>query len=85
MKEQTYKQLIESMVYNLMYSALELADIIDQRVNEHGIIIVQYQLASEIIHRLQQSAKDAANELSWIASGSADLSEIYPEMKGGIR
>ena len=82
MKEQTYKQLIESMVYDLMHYALELADIIDQRVNEHGMIAVPYNFASEIICHVQQSAKAAANELSWIASGSADLSEIYPEMKG---
>ena len=79
----TYKQSIESMVYNLMYSALELADIIDQDINEHGMITVQYQFASQIIKGAQQAAKDVAEELTSIVSGFVDLSEIYPEQKGG--
>ena len=83
MKEQTYKADLERWVYDLMYSALELADITDQPIAENGLIKVQYQFASELIRRVQQAAKRVADELSWIASGCADLSEIYPEMKGG--
>ena len=85
MKEQTYKADLERWVYDLMYSALELADITDHTVDEHGLIKVQYQFASKLIHRVQQAAKRVATELSWIASGDADLSEIYPEMKGGAQ
>lgn len=66
-----------------MYYALELADIFDQVINEHGMITVDYQSASETVSHVQRLAKCAASELSWIASGCADLSEIYPEMKGG--
>ncbi len=82
MKE-TYKQQIEREVYNLMCSALGLANILDQRINEHGMITVSYQFASEIIHQLQQSAKRAADELEFIASGYADIEELYPNLKGG--
>ena len=85
MKEQTYKADLERWVYDLMYSALELADITDQPIAENGLIKVQYQFASELIRRVQQAAKRVATELSWIASGDADLSEIYPEMKGGAQ
>lgn len=82
MKEkETYKEQIDREIHDLIYSALELADIIDQPINEHGMITVNYQFASEIIHRAQQSAKTVGNELSWIVSGLADLTEIYPEVK----
>lgn len=83
MKEQTYKEKIELNVFNLMYSALELADITDQPVDEHGLIKACYKETSEAIQRVQRAAKRVGNELSWIASGDADLSEIYPELKGG--
>ena len=83
MKEQSYKADLDRWVYDLMYSALELADITDQTVDEHGLIKVCYKETSEVIQRVQRAAKRVANELSWIASGDADLSEIYPEMKGG--
>lgn len=83
MKEQTYKQEIELDVFNLMDAALKLADILDQPINEHGSIKVNYRFASEVIKRAQQSARIAGNELSRIASGDADLSEIYPQQKGG--
>ena len=85
MKEQTYKADLERWVYDLMYSALELADITDQPIAGNGLIKVQYQFASELIHRVQQAAKRVADELSWIASGDADLSELYPELKGGAQ
>lgn len=81
MKEkETYKEALERHVYDLMYSALELADITDQTVDAHGLIKVQQQFASELIRRVQRAAKDVANELSWIASGDADLSELYPQL-----
>lgn len=83
MKEQSYKADLERRVYDLMSSALGLADIIDQNVDKQGLMRVQYQLASELIRRTQQAAKVVADELSWIASGDADLSEIYPQLKGG--
>lgn len=83
MKEQTFKERIELDVLNLMDAALELADIASQPIDKHGMITVGYEFISEIIQRAQRAIRIVGDELSWIASGDADLSEIYPEMKGG--
>lgn len=85
MKEkETYKEKMEGWVYDLMYSALELSSILGTSV-KNGMVKVNYQSTAELIRHLQAAALKVADELALIASGGADLSEIYPEMKGGKR
>lgn len=81
MKEQTpnYNQ----MAYNLLDAATNLSNILGWNPDEHGFIKINYADAAVIIATMQRNAKVVADELSWIASGDADLSEIYPQLKGG--
>lgn len=51
---------------DLMFAALALVEIIDQPIDENGMIKVQYQFASKKIHVAQLTAKSAADELDII-------------------
>ncbi len=86
MKEQSYKADINRWVYDLMHAALELSSILDTYI-EKGMVKVDYLTTAQLIKNAQISARIVADELSFIASGDADLSELYPHLyaqeKGG--
>ena len=81
-ERKAYKERHEGRFFDLMSFALELAEITDQTVDEHGLIKMCYKEMYEAIQRVQRSTKHVRNELSWIALCDADNSEIYPDMKG---
>ena len=70
------------MAYNLLDAVTALAGILDQPI-KGNCVRVNYQHAARLICNAQMTAKSAAEELSWIASGDADLPEAYPWQKGG--
>ncbi len=72
-----------TMAFGLLDAATNLSNILSWSPDEKGFIRIRFSDVAEIILAMQQSAKRAADELSWIASGCAELSEICPCQKGG--
>lgn len=62
------------IAYDLLAAVTALAEILDQPIEKNGIIRVQYQFASEIIHAAQLAARTAAQEITGLVDDTTHLS-----------
>lgn len=60
----------EASIREIYSAVVALASIVDQSVDENGMIEVKYQYASELIHVVQLAAQNIANELQLMADNA---------------